>query len=147
MSYDPAFQSTGFPTARVPVSSSTIKRLYRFISQDVCPWNVKFAQALPERSAFKPRAMFVETGSHDGTRAQARAVLMMEHAEYTAAYKGSAIERAKSWMLQRNACVVLGNLGVSNDVAVLEAMLSHEHAAVREHAAWAIGALGLLSDL
>lgn len=40
-------------------------------------------------------------------------------------------------MLQRNACVVLGNIGTTDDVAVLEAMLVHEHEIVREHAAWA----------
>jgi len=105
------------------------------------------AQEVPEGSAFKPRAMFVQTGSHDGTRALPREILMMEHAEYTAAFKGSTIKRAKLWMLERNAFVVPGNLGVADDLAVLKAMLSHEHAAVREHAAWAIGALGLLSDL
>lgn len=36
---------------------------------------------------------------------------MMEPEDYTAAFRGSAIRRAKLWMLQRNACVVLVNVG------------------------------------
>ena len=88
--------------------------------------------------AFAPRAMFLGAGSRDGTRALAREILMMEPADYAAAFKGSAIKRAKRWMLQRNACVVLGNVGTEEDRAVLDAMLSHKHEIVREHAAWAI---------
>jgi epoxyqueuosine reductase QueG len=34
--------------------------------------------------------------------------------------------------------VVLGNVGTSGDVPVLEAMLVHEHEVVREQAAWAV---------
>ena len=63
---------------------------------------------------------------------------MMEPADYAAAFKGSAIKRAKLWMLKRNACVVLGNVGTPEDVPVLEAMLSHDEPIVREHAAWAL---------
>ncbi|MCU0616679.1 MAG: hypothetical protein MUD17_06245 [Gemmatimonadaceae bacterium] len=63
---------------------------------------------------------------------------MMGPAEYAAAFKGSAIKRAKLWMMQRNACVVLGNIGTEEDLAVLEAMGQHEQEIVREHAAWAV---------
>lgn len=41
-------------------------------------------------------------------------------------------------MLQRNACVVLGNIGTDEDLAVLDAMLQHEEPIVREHAQWAL---------
>ena len=85
--------------------------------------------------------MFLSAGSREGTRALAREILMMEPADYAAAFKGSAIKRAKLWMLQRNACVVLGNVGTEEDRAVLNAMLSHEHEIVREHAAWAIAGM------
>ncbi|WP_309672283.1 HEAT repeat domain-containing protein [Gemmatimonas sp.] len=44
-------------------------------------------------------------------------------------------------MLKRNACVVLGNIGTHEDLAVLEAMLVHEHEIVREHAASAMARL------
>jgi epoxyqueuosine reductase len=98
---------------------------------------VSFAAELRE-PAFAARAMFNESASHDGARALAREILMMEPHDYAAAFKGSAIKRAKLWMLQRNACVVLGNVGTDDDLPVLEAMRSHEHQIVREHAAWAL---------
>lgn len=44
-------------------------------------------------------------------------------------------------MLKRNACVVLGNIGDDEDLAVLSALVGHEDAIVREHAAWALGRL------
>lgn len=107
------------------------------VCQDVCPWNVSFTTELDEE-AFRPREMFLDAGSRDGTRALAREILMMDAAAYAAAFKGSAIKRAKLWMLKRNACVVLGHVGTADDLAVLEAMLAHEHDVVREHAAWAV---------
>ena len=58
-----------------------------------------------------------------------------------AALKGSAIKRAKLWMLKRNACVLLGKVGTHEDLAVLEAMLVHEHEIVRGHAASAMARL------
>jgi epoxyqueuosine reductase len=44
-------------------------------------------------------------------------------------------------MLQRNACVVLGNMGTEDDLAVLDAMMQHDHEVVREHAAWGARAI------
>ena len=110
------------------------------VCQDVCPWNVSFTTALRE-PAFASRERFLDAGSRDGTRALAREILMMDAADYAAAFKGSAIKRAKLWMLKRNACVVLGNVGTSEDVPVLEAMLAHEDAIVREHATCATARL------
>ncbi|WP_411282207.1 tRNA epoxyqueuosine(34) reductase QueG [Gemmatimonas sp.] len=107
------------------------------VCQEVCPWNVRFTTAMRE-PAFAARDLFLEAGSRDGTRALARKILMMAPADYASAFKGSAIKRAKLWMLQRNACVVLGNVGTTADLVVLEAMLLHEHAVVRAHAAWAL---------
>ena len=107
------------------------------ICNDVCPWNRKFAQEarLP---AFAPRDLLADADGSTGTRALARELLMMRPADYAAAFKGSAMKRAKLWMLQRNACVVLGNIGTAEDLAVLEAMTTHDHPVVREHAAWAV---------
>ena len=121
----------------VPVASGRAIRVCGHICQEVCPWNVSFTTVLRE-PAFALRAMFLGAGSRDGTRALAREILMMEPADYSAAFKNSAIKRAKRWMLQRNACVVLGNVGTEEDRAVLDAMLSHVNEIVREHAAWAI---------
>lgn len=107
------------------------------ICNDVCPWNVKFAQEIAF-DEFRPRELFADTQDRDGTRALAREILMMTSADYAAAFKGSAIKRAKLWMLQRNACVVLGNVGTDEDLAVLDAMRKHEHVIVQDVAAWAI---------
>ena len=94
-----------------PVLSGITKWVYRRTSQEVCPWNGKFAQALPEGSPFAPRAMFVDADA----RTLAREILAMDQADYAAAYKGSAMKRAKLWRLQRNAAVVIDNVGASAD--------------------------------
>jgi len=107
------------------------------VCQEVCPWNVTFASELRE-PAFASRAMFLDGGAQDGTRALAREILMMEPDDYAAAFKGSAVKRAKLWMLKRNACVVLGNVGSSEDLPVLEALLADEKDILRGHAAWAL---------
>ncbi len=120
--------------------SEITKWVYRHISQDVCPWNVKFAQELPEGSALAARAMFVEKDA----RTLAREILAMDQAEYAAAFKGSAMKRAKLWMLKRNAAVVLGNVGTHEDGPVLEAALVHDEPFVRELAAWALKQIGRL---
>ena len=97
---------------------------------------MSFTTALREPT-FAARAIFEE----NDTRALARELLMMEPDDYAAAFRRSAIKRAKLWMLKRNACVVLGNVGTSEDVPVLEAMLAHEDAIVREHATCATARL------
>lgn len=110
------------------------------ICQDVCPWNVSFAKELRE-PAFAPRALFRDSAAPDGSRGLAREILMMDPADYATAFRGSAIKRAKLWMLKRNACVVLGNVGTSEDAAVLEAMRGQANEIVREHAEWALDSI------
>ena len=84
------------------------------ICQEVCPWNVKFAR--PNRVAeFAPRAVLA---SNDA-RAITRALLTMSQEEFSAAFKGSPMKRAKLRGLQRNASVVLGNVGDESDVDFL----------------------------
>ncbi len=107
--------------------SGITKRVRGHASHEVCPWNVTFAQEVAEGSPFAARAMFRDASSRAGTRALAREILMMKPSDYAAVFRGSAIKRAKLWMLQRNACVVLGNVGTTNDFAVLEAMRFHEN--------------------
>ena len=103
---------------------------------------MSFAQALPEGSPFAARAMLRDTDARDGTRALAREILMMEPADYAAAFKGSAIKRAKLWMLKRNAAVVLGNVGTAADVAPLVALLADAEPLVRSHVVWSLGSIG-----
>lgn len=106
------------------------------ICQDVCPYNIKFAQALkvPELS---PRVVLA---SNDG-RSIARAILAMTQEEFSAAFKGSPMKRAKLRGLKRNAAVVLGNCLTAERAEGAEALrraLQDDEPLVREHAKWAL---------
>jgi len=70
-------------------------------------------------------------------------LLRLDHSSYLEAFRGTAIRRAKVWMLRRNAAVALGNVGDARSIPYLhEALLSDDHPLVRGHAAWAIGSVG-----
>jgi len=69
-----------------------------------------------------------------------RELLAMSQAEFSAAFKGSPMKRAKQRGLQRNASVVLGNVGTTDDIPRLDAAVDHDDLLVREHNAWARGA-------
>jgi epoxyqueuosine reductase len=101
----------------------------------VCPWNVRFARELkvPE---FPSRTVL----AHRDSRQLARELLAMTQAEFSAAFKGSPMKRAKLRGLKRNAAVVLGNAGDARDVEVL-ARVPDDETLVRDHAAWALGRL------
>ena len=107
------------------------------ICQDVCPWNVKFATSLAEGSAFAPRPAL---GTKDA-RTLARELLAMSQEEFSTAFEGSPMKRAKRRGLARNAAVTLGNAGGAEDVPALETALAHDEPLVREHAAWALARL------
>jgi epoxyqueuosine reductase len=83
------------------------------ICQEVCPWNVSFARELkvPE---FAPRAVL--TGKD--ARTLARELLAMSQEEFSAAFKGSPMKRAKLRGLRHNAAVVLGNIGSGAETAI-----------------------------
>ncbi len=117
----------------LPVNSEISKRFSGHTSQDVCPWNEKFARPLVEPS-FAPRAM---VASNDA-RTIARSVLQLTQEEFSAAFKDSPIKRTKLRGLKRSAAVVLGNVGDATDLAILSRAQSDEEPLVREHAAWGI---------
>src|ERR687890_631784 len=119
--------------AFAPVSSGISIRVYRQMSQTCCPFNVKFAQELKE-PAFAPR---VALAGKDA-RTLARELLAMTQEEFSAAFKGSPMKRAKQRGLKRNAAVVLGNVGTADDADVLTRALDDPEPLVREHAAWAL---------
>jgi epoxyqueuosine reductase len=100
----------------------------------VCPWNIKFAKLRPDESPFAPREAL---GGKDA-RSLARDVLGMTQEEFSRAFKGSPMKRAKLRGLKRNAAVVLGNVGTSDDTDVLTRALRDEEPLVREAAAWAL---------
>ena len=81
------------------------KRLYRHISQSVCPWNVKFSQTLAENSPFAAREFIA--GKDAVTLA--RDILALDQGAFSAAFRKSPMKRAKLRGLQRNASVVLRN--------------------------------------
>jgi len=103
------------------------------VCQDVCPYNVKFAQELRE-PAFAARAAI---GDQDA-QSIARDLLAMDDDGFRAVFKGSPMKRAKRRGIARNAAVVLGNIGDEGDVAALTLATSDQDALVREHAEWAL---------
>ncbi len=76
------------------------------ICQDVCPWNVRFAQELRE-PRFATRKVI--GAKHADTLA--RDILAMDEVTYRDAFRDSAMTRAKLSGLKRNAAIVLENLG------------------------------------
>ena len=72
----------------------------------MCPWNVSFARPnkVPE---FAPREMLAGKDA----RTLARELLAMSQEEFSTAFQGSPMKRAKLRGLQRNAAVLLGNVG------------------------------------
>ena len=104
------------------------------ICQDVCPWNEKFALALPDESPFVARSAL---GARDA-RTLAREILAMDQGAFSTAFKESPMKRAKLRGLKRNAAVVLGNVGTADDADLLTRALDDPEPIVREHAAWAL---------
>ena len=113
--------------------SGISKRSCRHNSQDVCPWNLSFARYLPYESSLAPRAAI---------GALARELLAMAQEEFSVAFKNSPMKRAKLRGLKRNAAVVLGNVGTTDDRDALRRALDDPEPLVREHAAWALTRLG-----
>jgi epoxyqueuosine reductase len=106
------------------------------ICQDVCPWNVRFSQAIRE-DAFRPRDVL------DGdARVVAKRILSMDDESFRRDFKGSPMKRAKRRGLARNAATVLGNVGTADDVGALVAALDDPEPLVVEHAAWALERIG-----
>ena len=107
------------------------------ICQEVCPWNGKFSRSLPNDSPYAAR----EALAGKDARQLARSLLGMTQEEFSGAFKGSPMKRARLRGLKRNAAVVLGNAGTADDVDVLTRALDDPDPLVREHAAWALEVL------
>jgi epoxyqueuosine reductase QueG len=65
----------------------------------------------------------------------------MSDEDFRIAFKGSPMKRAKLRGLKRNAAVMLGNVGTTEDIEVLERALDDDEPLAREHAAWALAQL------
>jgi epoxyqueuosine reductase len=83
---------------------------FRQFSQEVCPWNVRFSRDLPDESPYAVREVLAGRDA----RTLARELSGMSQPEYAAAFRGSAMKRAKLEGLRRNAAVVLGNVGTAD---------------------------------
>ena len=116
------------------------------ICQDVCPWNEKFATALPDGSPFAPRGALGSSAGLKDTRTLARELLAMTQEEFSAAYTGSPMKRAKLRGLKRNAAVSLGNGGTADDADVVARACDDPEAIVREHAAWALARISARAE-
>lgn len=103
------------------------------ICQDVCPWNVRFAQPTNDE-AFLARSPLPEPRLPD--------LLLATAAQFSETYKGSPLKRAKRSGMARNAAVALGAQRAQAAQPALEVALQHDaDADVRAHAAWALGQL------
>jgi epoxyqueuosine reductase len=75
-----------------------------------------------------------------------RRLLFLCTEDYHELFQGTAVKRAKIWMLRRNAAVALGNVGGPEAVeALAEALYRDEHSLVRGHAAWALAQIAIRS--
>jgi epoxyqueuosine reductase len=70
-------------------------------------------------------------------------LLQLTDAEFRSRYRGTPLFRTKSWGVQRNVCVALGNAGDDAAIAPLADVVAdpEREPIVREHAAWALGRL------
>jgi len=67
-----------------------------------------------------------------------RELLAMSQVEFSAAFKDSPMKREKLRGLQRNAAVILGNVGTTDDVDVLTRAQQADEPLGPEHAEWAL---------
>ena len=72
----------------------------------MCPWNVKFSQALAEASPFRAREFIA--GKDAVTLASD--ILALDQTQFSAALRKFPMKRARLAGLRRNAAVVLDNL-------------------------------------
>ena len=106
------------------------------ICQDVCPWNIRFAEANPD-PAFASRTPLPNP--------KLTALLAMSQEEFSRTFRGSPVKRTKRRGLLRNAAVALGNSGdVTAVPALAEALTADAEPVVRAHAAWALGEIASL---
>ena len=104
------------------------------VCQEVCPYTGA-AQDAPD-PAFLPKHI-------ENAYPSLRALLAMSASTFRQRYRGTAVLRARRSGLARNAAVALGNIGTDDDARPLvTALLGHDVALVRGHAAWALGRIG-----
>ncbi len=118
----------------IPLTMRTLVGEWAFgcdICQEVCPVNLKVMTTNEE--SFQANVL-------EGFDLEK--LLDIDEEEFRTLFAGSSVRRAKLTGIKRNLCVVLGNIGDTNSVPVLNRALSDNEAIVRSHAAWALGQIG-----
>ena len=113
------------------------------ICQDVCPWNRRApATSLPD---FQPR----QIDGHSLFSPELEWLVSLSEEEFRTAFRGSPVKRTKWRGLLRNACVAIGNSGLSPDHPVfpkiaerLSALAASDDRVLAEHARWARDRMG-----
>jgi epoxyqueuosine reductase len=104
------------------------------ICQQVCPWNIKFAQPVQD-SKFSPEMGVPEPDL----------LIELQHSadSFNRQFKGNPIKRAKRSGYLRNVAVAMGNSKSESAVGGLaQALFNDGEPLVRAHAAWALGNIG-----
>jgi|HubBroStandDraft_6_1064221.scaffolds.fasta_scaffold70679_2 epoxyqueuosine reductase len=114
------------------------------ICQDVCPWNRK--APITSLAAFQPRTALENGNSLVAPELEWLASLSQQ--EFSTIFRRSAAKRAKWRGLVRNACVALGNSGITPDHRahprvnrLLDRLAAVEDPLISGHARWALGRL------
>ena len=105
------------------------------VCQDVCPVNVRSQDS--KENLFKVNSK----QSLDLIK-----LLSMSENQFLEEFAGTPIMRSKYHGMQRNACVVLGNIGSPESIPALIHALNSESPVVRGHSAWALGKIGGLKS-
>lgn len=92
---------------------------------EVCPWNRHAQNAREIKLSPRPRPDLREMLAWDETR-------------FRSEFRGTPIFRLKRKRWLRNLCVVLGNIGTSEDLPSLEKFAGREDSFLKEHAQWAL---------
>jgi epoxyqueuosine reductase len=103
------------------------------ICQQVCPWNLRFAQPTTD-PAFQPLPWMQRAGLQD--------FLQLDAAAYRQELRDSPLRRPRRSGLLRNAAVAAGNQGDTSLIPALRTLLEEPEPMVRAHAAWALGRIG-----
>jgi epoxyqueuosine reductase len=98
------------------------------ICQDVCPWTSK--SKFTNAEEFQPREELVAP--------KLEWLARMSREEFTQAFRGSPIKRAKYEGIRRNVAIAMGNSGDREFIPRLEEMSQDSDANVAEHARWAL---------
>ncbi len=98
------------------------------LCQDVCPFQLR-KQLTKEDDFLAWRA---------GPGIWPSKILKMDENAFAKRFSGTPLMRTGLWRMQRNACIVAGNLQDTASIAALEQLRNGSDAILREHAAWAL---------